>query len=46
MASVRLSLVTDMVGRAMFTEQLKDLPVVMEAIIRDLLNLVMDTPQE
>ena len=46
MASVRLSLVTDMVGRAMFTEQLKDLPVVMEAIIRDLLNLVMDIAAE
>ena len=47
MASVRLNLgMEDMVGIAMFTEQLRDLLVVMEAITRDLLLLVMDTPQE
>ena len=46
MASVRLSLGMDMVGRVMFTEQLRDLLVVMEAITRDLQLLVMDTPQE
>ena len=46
MASVRLNLGMDMVGRVMFTEQLRDLLVVMEAITRDLQLLVMDTPQE
>ena len=44
MASVRLSLVTDMAVIAMFTEQLRDL---LKAIMaRGLLNLVMDTAQE
>jgi len=47
MASVRLSLgMEDMVVRVTFTELLRDLLVVMEAITRDLLLLVMDTPQE
>ena len=44
MASVRLSLVTDMAVIAMFTEQLRDL---LKAIMaRGLLNQVMDTAQE